>query len=144
MRTHVPPLLMVPVLCLNLFVPAAPAQDVTAPANEDPGVIIGVVTDATNQRLPGVTLAVKTAAGLRSVVSDARGRYRIAGLPLGAHRVVANLPGFLLTAREVELTERYPEADASFLMYVGPLEETIRIPPPAQRFRVWPLGPESR
>jgi len=115
----------------------------------EPGVIIGTVTDSSKQRLPGVTITIKTADGVLSVVTDVQGRYRIAGLPLGAHRVVAELRGFGLTAKQVELTSRYPESDVSLVMYVGPLEDSHTVPPPGGpappwRYRVWPLGPESR
>ena len=130
-----------------LFVPAvAFAQDPGLRAS-DPGVMIGTVTDTERRRMPGVTITVRTALGVRSVVTDPQGRYRLAGLPLGVHRVVADLPGFMITAKRVELTARYPENDASFVMYVGPLEEPFSMPPsrPAPRqYRVWPLGPESR
>ena len=130
-----------------LLVPAvAFAQDPGRIAR-DPGVMIGTVTDTAKQRMPGVTITIETATGVRSVVTDAQGRYRIAGLPLGRHRVVAELRGFMLTARAVELTSRYPESDASFVMYLGPLDDTFGIPPsrPSPRqYRVWPLGPQSR
>jgi hypothetical protein len=142
-RIHVPAALMLLVLGLAFCVPAALAQDAPA-AKTDSGVMIGVVTDATKQRLPGVMLTIKTAASVRSVVSDVQGRFRIAGLPLGNHRVIAELPGFRRTVKEVELTTRYPEADASFELQFGPLEETLTIPGPAPRYRVWPLGPETR
>jgi hypothetical protein len=144
MRIHVPLALLTLLGLTLLFVPAAPAQDVPAAAKADSGVIIGVVTDATKERLPGVTLTIKTAASVRSVVSDAQGRFRVAGLALGNHRVVAELPGFRRTVREVELTTRYPEGDASFQLQIGPLEETLTIPGPVPRYRVWPLGPETR
>jgi len=62
------------VLCAALLVPAAALA-------QDTGVIVGVVTDEARQRLPGVTVTVKTAAGVRSVVTDKQGRYRIASLP---------------------------------------------------------------
>jgi hypothetical protein len=118
------------------------AQDpgVTAPER---GVIIGTVTDAAGQRLPGVTVIIRTTTGVRTVVTDAQGRYRMAGLPLRTYRVVADLTGFLLTAKEIELTPRYPESDASFVMFIGNPEEAGAVPG-RPRYRVWPLGPESR
>jgi hypothetical protein len=144
MRIHLPVALIVVAIYGPLFVTPAPAQDAPAAAKADVGVVIGLVTDRGKQRLPGVTLTIKTAAGNRLVVSDAQGRYRLAGLPLGVHRVVADLPGFLPTVREVELTSRYPEADASFMMQIGEVEETITIPLPLSRFRVVPLEAGSR
>ena len=123
------------VLCAALLVPAAALA-------QDTGVIVGVVTDEARQRLPGVTVTVKTAAGVRSVVTDKQGRYRIASLPVGAYRVVADLAGFTLTAREVDLTARYPESDASFVMYVS--VEPHAVPGPPLQDRVWPLLPGSR
>jgi hypothetical protein len=121
-------------------VPAGALAQVPAPAATKPGVIIGVVTDVSKQRLPGVMIRVRTAASARTVVTDVHGRYRVAGLPLGSHRVVAELSGFAPTAKEIELTSRYPESDASFVMYVGTPEETV-IVPGSPRYRVWPLVP---
>jgi hypothetical protein len=130
------------VLWGTVFVPAVALA-------QDRGVIIGIVTDTSKKRLPGVMITVTTGNGARTVVTDMDGRYRLPALPLGTHRVVAELVGFTLTAKEVELTSRYPENDASFIMYGAPLEETISTPGPGRpapplRYRVWPLGPDQR
>lgn len=144
MRTELRAGLIGLALCVPLSGTAAYAQDAPAATKVDSGVIIGVVTNASKQPLPGVTLTIRIGATVRSVVSDARGRFRVGGLSLGVHRVVAELPGFRRTVKEVELTTRYPEGDASIQMQVGPLEETLTMPGPAPRYRVWPLENESR
>jgi outer membrane receptor protein involved in Fe transport len=83
---------------------AAPAP---AAAQTSTGAIVGIVTDAQGQVLPGVTLAVRNAdTGVsRTSVSEGDGRYRIAGLPPGRYDVKAELPGFASAeAKELTLT----------------------------------------
>ena len=60
--------------------------------------ILGVVKDASDAILPGVSITVKNAdTGIsRSVVTDSGGRYRISDLQIGNYEVQANLSGFLL------------------------------------------------
>ncbi len=60
------------------------------------GDIDGVVSDGGGQPLPGVTVEAKSAAlqGVRTVVTDAAGRYRFPALPPGGYTVSASLSGF--------------------------------------------------
>ena len=60
------------------------------------GVIAGVVTDAQGGVLPGVTLTARnTETGVvRTTVTEADGRYRLAGLPPGLYNLKVELAGF--------------------------------------------------
>jgi hypothetical protein len=70
-------------------------------AQNQSGSISGVITDTTGRGLPGATIsAVSEDTGLRTVVSDAAGRYRLSGLPPARYLIRASLSGFV--ARIVE------------------------------------------
>ena len=90
--------------------------------------IVGVVTDESGAILPGVTVTVSSPAlQVREVVevSDSRGEYRIAALPIGTYRVSYALSGFQTAAREgVRLTAGFT-AKLDVSLKVGALEETI-------------------
>jgi outer membrane receptor protein involved in Fe transport len=60
------------------------------------GTIDGVVSDTSDAPLPGAKVEAKSPSlqGVRSVVSDASGRYRFAAVPPGTYTVTASLPGF--------------------------------------------------
>ena len=61
------------------------------------GSIAGVVTDASNAVLPGVTVSLsgeKLIGGTQSQVTDSSGSYRFDRLPPGSYRLKFELPGF--------------------------------------------------
>src|SRR5829696_1494030 len=60
------------------------------------GTISGVVTDSTGAILPGVTVDAKHTemGGVRSMVTDAEGRYRASNLAVGDYVVTATMAGF--------------------------------------------------
>lgn len=60
------------------------------------GSIDGIVSDSGGTPLPGARVEAKSPSlqGVRSVVSDSSGRYRIAAIPPGTYTVTAALSGF--------------------------------------------------
>src|SRR5689334_22471850 len=67
------------------------------------GTVAGVVKDASEAVLPGVTVEVSSPAlieKVRSATTDGAGQYRIINLPPGLYRVSFGLPGFSTTVRE--------------------------------------------
>src|SRR5450756_2751976 len=76
------------ILGLGLAVPAG--------AQTTGGAIVGVVTDSQGGVLPGVTLTARNAdTGLtRTTVTEADGKYRLAGLPPGRYDLKSELSGF--------------------------------------------------
>src|SRR5437879_1296836 len=78
------------------FLSLALATPAFAQAQAANGAIEGTVLDASGGVLPGVTVTVSSAdtGTERSVVTNEKGLYRVLLLPLGAYRVVAELPGF--------------------------------------------------
>jgi len=69
---------------------------VSAGAQTTGGAIVGVVTDSQGGVLPGVTLTARNAdTGMtRTAVTEADGRYRLAGLPPGRYDIRSELSGF--------------------------------------------------
>ena len=92
--------------------------------------ITGVVRDTSGGILPGVTVEAASPAlieKVRSVVTDAEGRYRIVELRPGAYSVTFTLPGFSTLRREgIELTTGFT-ATVNADLAVGSLEETITV-----------------
>ncbi len=109
---------LLPVLLLLAAARPATAQDATASdttasdttASDTTAVVRGVVVDAaTHDPLPGASVQV-TAAGTQAAgtqaagtATDVRGRFRLAGLPAGAHTVVVRFLGYGAVARAVTL-----------------------------------------
>jgi hypothetical protein len=113
------------VLCVGLMVTTRPSlgQELTAS-------IIGTVTDESGLVLPGVTVvATSPALQIPSVlsVSDARGEYRLAPLPIGTYLVRWELPGFRSVEQiGVRLTVGFV-ATIPVSMSIGALEESITV-----------------
>jgi len=70
---------------------AAPAH-----AQVNSASIAGTITDSQGGVLPGVTLTVTNAESgtVRTSVTEADGKYRVAGISPGRYNLTAELPGF--------------------------------------------------
>jgi hypothetical protein len=114
---------------------APPALSAQVPAS-----IVGTVTDSTGAVVPGATLTVvNVETGFtRTVVTDDRGWYRVANLPLGDYEIRAEVPGFRTAVRRgvqlsvgievtVDLTLELGEvAEDVVVQGTTPLVETTR------------------
>ncbi len=92
--------------------------------------IAGVVEDASNAALPGVTVVASSPALIeksRSTVTDSSGQYKIVDLRPGTYTVTFTLSGFRTVQREsIELTASFTAA-VNATMSVGELKETITV-----------------
>jgi hypothetical protein len=70
------------------------------PTEQRPGTIMGVVTDAAGDLVPGVTVTAMNATTMRSTVSNLTGEFVIAGVPPGRYLIEAALLGFRTTSRD--------------------------------------------
>lgn len=109
------------VICIVLVTSAA--------ASAQEASVTGVVVDATQSLLPGVTVtAANVATGGQSVaVTDEGGRYRLLNLRPGTYRLQAELPGFatvVLPALELRVGQN---ATIPFELRVADLNETITV-----------------
>ena len=111
------------VACLVFGLTAASAQ---TSANN----ITGVVKDATDLVMPGVTVEVSSPAlieKVRTAVTDSQGQYRIVSLPPGIYGVTFTLPGFTTVKREgIQLTVNFT-ATINAQLKVGGVEETVTV-----------------
>lgn len=110
-------------LCTILFVSvpwAAHAQDAT---------LTGVVTDATDAVLPGVTVtATHVETGTAIVgVTDGEGSYRIPALRVGMYRVTAELTGFTTASRDNVQLLVGQNVLLNFKVSVSTLQETVTV-----------------
>ena len=80
--------------------------------------------------LPGVTVEASSPAlieGVRTVVTDGSGQYRIVELGPGVYGVTFTLPGFAVVRREgIELTGSFV-ATVNADLRVGSLDETVTV-----------------
>jgi outer membrane receptor protein involved in Fe transport len=90
MRYRVAKLLLVLALAVTAGAFALPAVAQTT------GSIDGTVSDGNGQPLPGVKIEVKSGSlqGMRTIVTDSQGRFRVPVLPPGTYTVTASLTGF--------------------------------------------------
>ena len=95
-----------------------------------PTSIAGTVKDASGAVMPGVTIEASSDAlieKVRTVISDARGEYKVVDLRPGTYTVTFTLPGFSTIRREnIELTSGFT-ANIDAEMRVGALEETLTV-----------------
>lgn len=99
---------------------AAAAQDTT-------GTISGRIVDAQGLVLPGVTVTVTGAQGVKTTVTDGEGRFTLAFLTPGSYAVHAELPGFTSVDRATVQVRLGLAVELPLTMQVGGLEETIQV-----------------
>src|SRR6185503_14889040 len=92
--------------------------------------IVGAVIDPSGAILPGVTVtATSPALQLPSViaVTDARGEYRLAPLPIGTFAVEFTLSGFQTVRREGIILTASFVAKIDMQMMLGAVTETVTV-----------------
>ena len=101
-----------------------------AMAQSESASIVGIVVDESGAILPGVTVTASSPSLQITAVSDVsneRGEYRLAPLPIGTYKVEYALSGFQGVRREdIRLTVGFV-AKLDIVMKVGSMEETITV-----------------
>jgi hypothetical protein len=93
------------------------------------GTILGVVSDESGARLPGVTVTIThlDTGIVRSVTTDEAGRYRAPALGLGNYEVKAELTGFRTALRSgIQLTVA-AEVVVNLSLSVGVVSEQVNV-----------------
>ena len=110
-----------------LLVALGLAGPVAAQSQAINGNIEGVVRDTSGGVLPGVTVTVTSVdTGVQRVaVTDGRGTYRAALLPLGTYRVRAELQGFKTMERTGVTLNAGQTATVNLNLSVGGVQETV-------------------
>jgi hypothetical protein len=104
---------------------------ITHPAvSQAQSAFTGMVKDATGAVVPGVTVEARSPAlieGLRSVITDERGSYKILDLRPGTYALTFNLPGFSTVHLEgIDLTSNFT-ATINAEMKVGSLADSVTV-----------------
>jgi hypothetical protein len=97
---------------------------------EGQATIVGVVTDESGAVLPGVTVTASSPS-LQvpevTVVTDARGAYRLGPVPIGMYSVSYSLSGFQTLVRDaLRLTAGFT-ASVDVVMKVGSVQESVTV-----------------
>src|SRR2546425_12337812 len=93
------------------------------------GTILGVVSDESGARLPGVAVTIThlDTGIVRSVTTDEGGRYRAPGLGLGNYEVKAELPGFRTAVRTGIQLMVAAEEVVNLTLSVGAVTEQVQV-----------------
>jgi len=92
--------------------------------------IVGTVTDNTGAVLPGVTVEASSPVlieRVRSVITEADGRYTIVDLRPGTYRITFSLPGFSQAVRDGLVLPADFTATVNIQLALGSLEETVTV-----------------
>src|SRR5262249_18389378 len=109
----------------RLALPASVAR-----AQAQTGSITGLVTDASNAVLPGVSVTLtgeKLIGGAQSQITDTSGAYRFDRLPPGAYHLKFELQGFKIVERDDIRVSAAFVATVNARLEVGQLSETITV-----------------
>src|SRR5215204_4365923 len=99
-----------------------------AAAQEQRGSIEGVVKDASGAVLPGVTVTVQNASGLKlDATSDGEGNYRFPSLAPGNYTVSANLTGFRAGKVESVIVALGTAKKVDFALGLASVAETVQV-----------------
>ena len=114
-------------VCAIALVLSVAGQASASAGQTSGGTIQGTITDDTGAVLPGVSVTATHTQSERSgtVVSDARGEYRITRLEAGSYDVQALLPGFRTNPTSVTVGQGVSSLD--FVLGIAPLAETVTV-----------------
>ena len=91
--------------------------------------ISGTITDAQGGVLPGVTLTVQNAESgvVRTSVTEADGKYRVAGLNPGRYNLTTELPGFQMVAVKDITLQIGQDYTRDFQLALSTLQESVTV-----------------
>jgi hypothetical protein len=109
---------------LILFLGLSTASDAGA---QTTGAISGIVFDSGGAVLPGaeVTVRQENTGQLRRELTDGRGRYRVANLPIGSYEIKAELKGFQPTVRNTIPLSIGRTVSIDLVLRVEGMKETV-------------------
>jgi hypothetical protein len=107
---------------------AGGAADRIAPLHLLSGQLGGYIIDPSGATITGAQVSVTQldTGAVRSTVTDNSGRWILGNMPSGRVRVMASLPGFKNTVRDVNYNANYPTS-VSFSLQIGNVAETVEV-----------------
>jgi hypothetical protein len=102
----------------------AQAAGQTAP---DAGSLAGCISDASGQRLPGVTILAQLPGVRRTTEADTTGCYGLKDLGPGSYRVIARLRGFTPVTRNRVIVTPRTATRLEWVMQVSGICECVKI-----------------
>lgn len=90
-----------------------------------PGVLTGIVTDSSNQSLPGVKVTATSGSVQTSAITDENGRYEIRLTTAGAYKVIAELSGFETATAGNVLIAMGATANLPLVLQLGCLSDVL-------------------
>jgi TonB family protein len=91
------------------------------------GAVAGNVRDLGGGTIPGAAVTITSTTFERSVVTDARGAYRLTDLPPGRYELTVRLSGFNTALHRLQIVANETVA-ADIRLQVGRLSETVLVP----------------
>ena len=93
-----------------------------------PGQLGGYIIDPSGATLPNVQVNVTQldTGAVRTAVTDSSGRWIVGNMPSGRVRVMASLPNFKNTVRDINYNANYPTS-VSFALQVGAAMESVEV-----------------
>ena len=98
-----------------------------ADAQGTTGTIAGRVVDAQGLAIPGVSVTVTGAQGVKSAVTDADGRFTVPFLTPGSYAVHVELQGFNSVDRSSVIVPLGQTVEIPVTLQVGELTETVKV-----------------
>jgi len=92
------------------------------------GSVSGTVVDATNLGLPGTLVTIESPMPMAGILSDARGRFVIDGIPPGIYTLRIQASGFLPKELEVEIEDAKDISVGRVALDFGPVPPCLGSP----------------
>ncbi|HSP07281.1 MAG TPA: TonB-dependent receptor, partial [Acidobacteriota bacterium] len=89
------------------------------------GTIAGVIKDETGDAMPGVLVSVVGEKGIKSVTTDADGKFSVSGLAPGVYDIKAELSGYVTIGQSDVKVDAGATADVPLVMKPGSLQELM-------------------
>ena len=96
-------------------------------AQETTGTVAGRIVDTQGLAVPGVTVTLTGSQGVKTVVTDAEGRFGIPFLTPGAYAVRAELQGFKTAETKDLVVSIGQTTPADLTLEVGGLTDTVQV-----------------
>jgi hypothetical protein len=117
--------------------------------------LLGTVTDTGGRPLPGTTVELSLPAStgsVRTMITEADGRYRFERVVPGLYVLTARLPGFGSTIRDLEIGDGDSEFQLNVQLKPSVGDDAIRVPAPSGPQRrvvcgltmITPLNPDPK